>query len=86
MKSGKFKIGSKAGLHIQPIQAFTDAMSEYPAEITVKYRGREYDGKSMLHLMSARIPYGGEITVECNGKSEDDMFSAASKMFEGGEM
>ncbi len=83
MKSGSFKINSKSGLHLKPIQAFTDAMREYPAEITVKYRGREYDGKSMLHMMSARIPYGSEITVECSGKNEEAMFSAASEMLGG---
>ena len=84
MVSKDFTITNKMGLHMRPAQVFVTAMSKYASDVTIKFNGRDINGKSIMMLMSACIKCGAEITVVCNGADEEAMLAEASSMIEGG--
>ncbi len=84
MISKDFKITNKMGLHMRPAQVFVQAMAKYASEITVKFNGRDVNGKSIMMIMAACIKCGAEITVVCSGPDEEAMMAEASAMIESG--
>ena len=84
MVSKNFTITNKMGLHMRPAQVFVTAMSKYASDVTIKFNGRDVNGKSIMMLMSACIKCGAEITVVCSGPDEEAMMAEAASMIESG--
>ena len=84
MVSKDFTITNKMGMHMRPAQVFVGAMGKYASDITIKFNGREVNGKSIMMLMSACIKCGSEITVVCNGADEEAMLAEAASLIENG--
>ena len=84
MVSKDFTITNKMGLHMRPAQVFVNAMSKYSSDVTIKFNGRDVNGKSIMMIMSACIKCGAEITVVCNGADEEAMLAEAAGMIESG--
>ena len=84
MVSKDFTITNKMGMHMRPAQVFVSAMSKYSSDITIKFNGRDVNGKSIMMLMSACIKCGSEITVVCNGADEEAMLAEAASLIESG--
>ena len=84
MVSRDFTITNKMGMHMRPAQVFVTAMGMYASEITIKFNGRDVNGKSIMMLMSACIKCGAEITVVCSGPDEEAMMAEAASMIESG--
>ena len=84
MVSKDFTITNKMGMHMRPAQVFVAAMSKFTSDITIKFNGREVNGKSIMMLMSACIKCGSEITVVCNGADEEAMLAEAASLIESG--
>ena len=72
------------GLHMRPAQVFVSAMAKYPADITIKFNGKDINGKSIMNIMAACIKCGSEITVVCNGDNEEAMMNEVASMIESG--
>ncbi len=73
---------NKAGLHLRPAHGFVKAMERYPAEITICYDGKAVNGKSILQLMTACIPYGSRLTVICSGEEEETALHTAAALLQ----
>lgn len=84
MVSKDFTITNKMGLHMRPAQVFVQAMSKYASDVTVKFNGKDINGKSIMMIMAACIKCGANITVVCNGADENEMLAEASAMIESG--
>ena len=84
MVSKDFTIVNKQGLQMRPVQDFVKAMMKYSSEITIKFNGKDVNGKSIMLIMAACIKYGAQITVVCNGADEEAMLAEAAAMIESG--
>ena len=59
-------------------------MAPYDAAVQLVSGGKAVNGKSMLQLLAAGIPYGAAVTVECSGKDEAAMLAQAIWLLESG--
>lgn len=84
MVSKDFKITNKMGLHMRPAQVFVQAMGKYSSSLTIKFNGKDINGKSIMMIMAACIKCGAEITLVCDGADENEMLAEASSMIESG--
>ena len=84
MVSETFKITNEEGLTMRPAQVFVCAMDKYSSAITIKFKNKAINGKSIISLMAGGIKCGSEITVECSGGDENEMLSEVKELIESG--
>ena len=51
-------VNNKAGFHMHLAGRFTAAMNSFQSSVTVRYNGREVDGKSIMSVMAACMKQG----------------------------
>ena len=61
MVSKKFTLANAQGFHMRPASVFSTAMGKYACEITIKFNGNDYNGKSLLNIIAACIKCGSEM-------------------------
>ncbi len=71
MVSQKITVINKSGLHLRPAGELTKIASGCKSNITLIKDGKSVNPKSVLLLMSAGIKCGEEITVQCEGETEE---------------
>lgn len=59
-------------------------MGKFQSDITIKFNGSTYDGKSLLNIIAACIKCGSEIEIICSGEDENEALAEAVKLIEGG--
>ncbi len=59
------------GLHARPATVAVNAASKFKSEITISYKGRTVNMKSIMGVMSLGIPTQSTITVRCEGPDEE---------------
>lgn len=72
MTETKVKIRNEAGMHLRPAQQLcTKAMEYEGTRILIRFRGKEFNAKSLLGLLSACVQQMDEITLVCDGPQEE---------------
>jgi phosphocarrier protein len=84
MVSKKFTIKNKMGFHMRPANVFVAEMAKFDSQINIIFGGKTINGKSIMNIMAACIKCGSEITVECDGKDEEEMLASATSLIESG--
>lgn len=84
MVSKDFTIKNKQGLHMRPVQDFVKAMTKYASDVTIRFNGKDVNGKSIMMIMATCIKFGAQITVVCSGPDEEAMLAEAAAMIENG--
>ena len=84
MISTNIKVTNPTGLHMRPADIFTKAMSKYQSDITITFKDKEVNGKSIVNLMTACIKKDSEITISCEGPDEREMLVEAVALIESG--
>ena len=84
MVSKTFTLANKMGFHMRPAQVFVTAMAKYSSDITIKFNGKDINGKSIMNIMAACMKCGSEITVACSGADEEAMLAEAASIIESG--
>ncbi len=84
MVSKDFVDKNKDGLHIRPAEILVNAMTKYTSRVILRINDKEINAKSMISLMIAGVKCGTPLTVECNGKDEEDALREASELIESG--
>ncbi len=72
----KFIVTDEAGLHARPATKVVNAASRYSSELTLKYKGREVNLKSIMGVMSLGIGQGSEIFINAKGEDEEEALVA----------
>ncbi|AOT71140.1 hypothetical protein Gferi_17230 [Geosporobacter ferrireducens] len=76
MKGGRLvysktvRITNKTGLHARPASEFTKKASSFSADITITFKERKINGKSIVGLLSAGITCGSDILISAQGEDE----------------
>lgn len=84
MVSKSFLLTNPNGLHFRPAGVFVAAMSKYPCNVTVKFNGNLYNGKSTLILVTAAIKCGSEVEIICDGEEETAALAEAEQLINSG--
>lgn len=84
MVSTKVTILNQVGIHLRPAERFCTKALEYSCKITIRKGNGRYNAKSVLSVLGARIKYGEEILLECDGKDEEQALKALESIVLGG--
>jgi len=84
MLSKKMVITNPSGLHMRPAGIFVKACSPYKSEINFDIRGKSYNAKSMINVLSAAVKCGEEIELIIEGEDEQVCMDAIIAAIESG--
>ena len=84
MVSKNLILSNGHGFHMRPASVFATAMSKFESNVTIKFNGNEYNGKSLLNIIAACIKCGSELEVICDGADENEALAEAERLIEGG--
>ena len=59
-----------AGLHLRPAGELCNLALKFDSKITIKFRNKEFNAKSVLSVLSAGVQQDDEIEVICAGSDE----------------
>ena len=71
MTEVKVLVVDPVGLHARPATVAVHAASKCKCKVTVSFKGRTVDMKSIMGVMSLGIPTQSEITLTCDGEEEE---------------
>lgn len=72
MAEKTFKVTNDSGIHARPATALVNAAGRFNSEITLDYKGKSVNLKSIMGVMSLGIPQGVEITIKAEGNDADE--------------
>ena len=65
-------VGLPDGLEARPVAMFVQIASKYASSVTIEYKGRKVNAKSIMGMMSLGIARGESISIQAEGSDEDD--------------
>ncbi len=71
MKDIQVVVVDPVGLHARPATVAVNAASKCKCKVSVSFKGRTVDMKSIMGVMSLGIPTQSEITISCDGEDEE---------------
>ena len=82
MISKEITLKNEEGLHARPATEISKSASKYSCDIKFDVRGKEYDAKSVLNIMSAGIKNNTQIKIICDGVDEKKALTEMIEIFE----
>lgn len=80
MVEATFVITSDSGLHARPATKLVQSVTNVQSDVTLEYRGRSVNLKSIMGVMSLGIPKGAEIKIITAGRDEVAAIEAVNKV------
>ena len=80
MKQIIVSIIDPVGLHARPATVAVNAASKLKSEVSIAFKGRDVNMKSIMGVMSLGIPTQSEITITCNGDDEEAAIAAIEEV------
>lgn len=84
MVSQVVKVINKEGFHMRPANYFIKEMSAFQSKVTLRFNGKDINGKSIMNIMAACIKFGSEVEIVCDGPDEADALAKAVELVESG--
>lgn len=84
MVKRKVIVTNASGLHARPASTFVKEAKKYKCSLTIKTRGKEKDGKSIMGILSCAICQNTEIELVCDGEDEEAAADALAELIESG--
>lgn len=72
------------GFHARAAARFVAEASKFTAQITVRFKDKEMDGKSILGLLLLAAPCGASIQIEALGRDEREALRALAALIGAG--
>ncbi|CAC13776.1 PHOSPHOCARRIER PROTEIN HPR (HISTIDINE-CONTAINING PROTEIN) [Mycoplasmopsis pulmonis] len=76
MEQFKAKIIDPIGLHARPASLLTKEASKYKSNISLLYKDRQANLKSIMNIMALGVKEGAEIEVKADGEDEKEAINA----------
>ena len=80
MKTLRFKLINRAGLHARPAAIFVQEVKKYRSQIIIKKGEKTADAKNVLQVLSLGADMGDIIEVVVNGPDEDQAVNAIEQL------
>ena len=84
MKRKTLKVVNPLGFHARAAAKFVAEASRFDSQITVVFKDKEMDGKSILGLLLLAAPHGASIQVRAHGRDEAEAVKALAALVAAG--
>ena len=74
-----FKITSESGLHARPATVLVQTASGFQSDMTMEYKGKSVNLKSIMGVMSLGVPSGSDISITADGSDETEAIAALTE-------
>ena len=78
MASKDFHVVAETGIHARPATLLVQTASKFASDITLEYKGKSVNLKSIMGVMSLGVGKDAEITIYADGSDESDAIQAIS--------
>ncbi len=82
MKEIEVVLTNKLGLHARPAAMFVREASKYSSEIMIVKDSMEYNGKSVIGVLSMGAPKGTKLIIKAKGEDEKEAIQALKELIE----
>ncbi|TSB47985.1 phosphocarrier protein HPr [Alkalicoccobacillus porphyridii] len=80
MAEKTFKITAETGIHARPATQLVNKAGQFSSDITLEYKGKSVNLKSIMGVMSLGVGQGAEVTIKAEGSDETDALSAIEEI------
>ncbi|SDN57491.1 phosphocarrier protein HPr [Alkalicoccus daliensis] len=80
MAEQTYKITAETGIHARPATQLVNKAGQYESEITLEYKGKSVNLKSIMGVMSLGVGQGAEVTIKAEGPDEKEALSALDEV------
>ncbi|MGX7071992.1 HPr family phosphocarrier protein [Helcococcus kunzii] len=82
MYEAKVTIKNEIGLHARPASLFIQEAIKYSSNIAVIKDEKNYNGKSIMSILSMSAGQGQEITIKATGEDEEEAVNGLINLIE----
>jgi len=82
MRNLEVELKNETGLHARPASLFIRESSKYTSDIVVIKDDTEYNGKSIMGILSIGATQGDNLTIRIEGDDEDEAYEGLKNLFE----
>ena len=75
-----FTITDETGLHARPATVLVNTASKFGSEISLTYRDKKVNLKSIMGVMSLGVPTKATVEIEAEGEDEKDVIDSIAKV------
>ncbi|ETI68087.1 MULTISPECIES: phosphocarrier protein HPr [Neobacillus] len=76
MAEKQFKVIADTGIHARPATLLVQTASKFDSEITLEYKGKKVNLKSIMGVMSLGIGQGADIKIAAEGSDAEHALSS----------
>lgn len=80
MTEKQFTITDEAGIHARPASALVGALGKFKSDITMEFKGKTVNLKSILGVMSLGVSSGSTVTIAANGEDEEQAIETITEV------
>ena len=72
MEKREYHVKSETGIHARPATMLVQSASKYQSEITLEYKGKSVNLKSIMGVMSLGVGQGSDVVITAEGDDEEE--------------
>lgn len=84
MAEKTFKITADTGIHARPATQLVNKAGQFESDVTLTYKEKSVNLKSIMGVMSLGVGQGAEITIKAEGADADEALAAIEDVIKGG--
>ncbi|KMK74609.1 phosphocarrier protein HPr [Alkalihalobacillus pseudalcaliphilus] len=84
MAEKTFKITAETGIHARPATQLVNKAGQYSSDITLEYKGKSVNLKSIMGVMSLGVAKGAEVTIKAEGSDAEDALAGLEAIIKEG--
>ncbi len=78
MASKEFHVIAETGIHARPATLLVQTASKFTSEITLEYKGKSVNLKSIMGVMSLGVGQGADVAISAEGADADEALATIS--------
>lgn len=79
MQKQEFHIVAETGIHARPATLLVQTASKFKSDITLEYKGKSVNLKSIMGVMSLGVGQGADVEITIDGEDEEEAIKAISE-------
>ncbi|MFA9558650.1 phosphocarrier protein HPr [Evansella sp. AB-rgal1] len=84
MAEKNYKITADTGIHARPATQLVNKAGQFESEITLEYKGKSVNLKSIMGVMSLGVAQGAEVTIKAEGPDADQAMAGIDEVMKAG--
>lgn len=77
-----FTITDPAGMHARPASALVGSLSKFQSDITMEFKEKKVNLKSILGVMSLGVPSGSTVQIAADGADEAEAMETIERVLQ----